>query len=53
MRISMALRHDRWLKAKYKVRSPGKTRFSKGYLYGDLGLYSLRGWAGCSPYVKA
>ena len=28
----------RWLKAKYKVRGPGKTRFPKGYLYEDLGL---------------
>ena len=36
----------RWLKAKYKVRGPGKTRFPKGYLYEDLGLYSLQGWAG-------
>jgi RNA-directed DNA polymerase len=43
----------RWLKAKYKVRGPGKTRFPKGYLYEDLGLYSLRGWAGRSPCAKA
>lgn len=42
----------RWLKAKYKVRGPGKTRFSKGYLYEDLGLYSLQGWAGRSPCAK-
>ena len=43
----------RWLKAKYKVRGPGKTRFPKGHLYETLGLYSLRGWAGCSPCAKA
>jgi RNA-directed DNA polymerase len=42
----------RWLKAKYKVRGPGKTRFPKGYLYEDLGLYSLVGWAGRSPCAK-
>ena len=42
----------RWLKAKYKVRGPGKTRFPKGYLYEDLGLYSLQGWAGRSPRAK-
>jgi RNA-directed DNA polymerase len=43
----------RWLKAKYKVRGPGKTRFPKDYLYEDLGLYSLQGWAGRSPCAKA
>ena len=42
----------RWLKAKYKVRGPGKTRFPKGYLYEDLGLHSLLGWAGRSPSAK-
>jgi Group II intron, maturase-specific domain len=42
----------RWLKAKYKVRGPGKTRFPKGYLYEDLGLYSLQGWAGGSSSAK-
>ena len=42
----------RWLKAKYKVRGPGKTRFPKGYLYQDLGLYSLQGWAGGSSSAK-
>jgi RNA-directed DNA polymerase len=42
----------RWLKAKYKVRGPGKTRFPKDYLYEDLGLYSLQGWAGRSPCAK-
>ena len=43
----------RWLKAKSKVRGPGEARFPKGYLYEDLGLYSLRGWAGRSPCAKA
>ena len=38
----------RWLKAKYKVRGPGKTRFPKGYLYETLGLHSLRAWPGSS-----
>ena len=33
----------RWLKAKYKVRGPGKTRFPKGYLYEDLGLLQPAG----------
>src|SRR3954471_7838688 len=42
----------RWLKAKYRVRGPGKTRFPKGYLYEDLGLYSLQGWAGGSSSAK-
>jgi RNA-directed DNA polymerase len=42
----------RWLKAKYKVRGPGKTRFPKGYLYEDLGLHSLLGWAGRPPCAK-
>jgi hypothetical protein len=42
----------RWLKAKYKVRGPGKTRFPKGHLYEVLGLHSLRGWAGSSPCAK-
>jgi hypothetical protein len=41
-----------WLKAKYKVRGPGKTRFPKDYLYGELGLHSLLGWAGRSPSAK-
>jgi RNA-directed DNA polymerase len=45
-------RFRRWLKAKYKVRGPGKTRFPKGYLYEDLGLYSLQGWAGSSSSAK-
>jgi RNA-directed DNA polymerase len=36
----------RWLKAKYKVRGPGKTRFPKDSLYEALGLHSLRGWSG-------
>src|SRR5262245_25847509 len=43
----------RWLKAKSKVRGPGDARFPKGYLSEDLGLYSLRGWAGRSPCAKA
>jgi RNA-directed DNA polymerase len=38
----------RWLKAKYKVHGPGKTRFPKGYLYKDLGLHSLQGWSDSS-----
>jgi group II intron reverse transcriptase/maturase len=42
----------RWLKAKYKIRGPGKTRFPKGYLYEDLGLYSLQGWSGSSSSAK-
>ena len=42
----------RWLKAKYKVNGPGKTRFPKGYLYEDLGLYSLLGWSGSSSSAK-
>jgi hypothetical protein len=42
----------RWLKAKYKVRGPGKTRFPKGYLYQDLGLYSLQAWPGSSSRAK-
>ena len=36
-----------------KVCGPGKARFPKGHLYEDLGLYSLRGWAGRSPCAKA
>jgi RNA-directed DNA polymerase len=42
----------RWLKAKYKVRGPGKTRFPKGYLYETLGLHSLRAWPGSSSSAK-
>jgi hypothetical protein len=42
----------RWLKAKYKVRGPGKTRFPKGYLYEDLGLYGLQAWPGSSSCAK-
>ena len=42
----------RWLKAKYKVRGPGKTRFPKDYLYEDLGLHSLRGWPGSASCAK-
>jgi hypothetical protein len=42
----------RWLKAKYKVQGPGKTRFPKGYLYEDLGLHCLRGWPGSSSSAK-
>jgi RNA-directed DNA polymerase len=42
----------RWLKAKYKVRGPGKTKFPKDCLYEDLGLHSLLGWAGRSPCAK-
>jgi RNA-directed DNA polymerase len=42
----------RWLKAKYKVQGPGKTRFPKGYLYEDLGLHCLRGWSGSSSSAK-
>jgi group II intron reverse transcriptase/maturase len=42
-----------WLKAKYKVRGPGKTRFPKDYLYEELGLHSLLGWAGRSPFSDA
>jgi hypothetical protein len=42
----------RWLKAKYKVRGPGKTRFPKDSLYEGLGLHSLLGRAGRSPCAK-
>jgi RNA-directed DNA polymerase len=42
----------RWLKAKYKVRGPGKTRFPKGYLYEDLRLYSLQAWPGSASCAK-
>ena len=37
-----------WLKAKYKVRGPGKARFPKGYLYETLGLHGLQAWPGSS-----
>jgi RNA-directed DNA polymerase len=42
----------RWLKAKYKVRGPGKARFPKGYLYEELGLHSLQAWPGSSSSAK-
>src|SRR4051812_22875275 len=45
-------RFRQWLKAKYKVRGPGKTRFPKGYLYEELGLYSLQAWPGSSSCAK-
>jgi RNA-directed DNA polymerase len=45
-------RFRRWLKAKYKVHGPGKTRFPKGYLYKDLGLHSLQGWSDSSSRAK-
>jgi len=45
-------RFRQWLKAKYKVRGPGKTRFPKGYLYEELGLHSLQAWPGSSSCAK-
>jgi hypothetical protein len=50
--IEVRYRLRQWLKAKYKVRGPGKPRFPQGDLYEDLGLYSLQAWPGSSPCAK-
>ena len=39
-------RFRRWLKAKYKVPGPGKTRFPKGYLYEKTWGAAQPAWAG-------
>jgi hypothetical protein len=38
----VAFRVRQWLRAKFKVRGPVKTRFSDKYLYQELGLYQLQ-----------